>query len=401
VLATAGGSPGWLLGPLRFAGARGADGPLAGPLFYAGLWLALILYVAVVAGARGLSRRTVIGAIVALHALFLLAPPLLSHDVFSYIAYARLGVEHGLNPYVHAPVEIPADPVFGYAGSTGAVSVYGPLFTLLSYPLSPLGVPAALWVLKAVAALASLGIVALVWRTAKRLGRDPVAPSLAVGAHPLVLVHAVGGAHNETLVMLVVMAGVALWVAGRDIAGTAAAALAAGLKASAGIVVPFLVLGQGKGVRPLLRRAVAAVAALLAVVIAGLAAFGWDALDSFLVIQSNQGRTSHFSVPQRVAQLLGALLPGDRLDYRDAVRLAFALAFAAAFLWLLHRTWRGRIDPIRAAAWATVAVLIASGWLLPWYILWLLPLAALTTDRRLWGAALALSAWMLAIGVPL
>jgi hypothetical protein len=39
----AGASPGWLLGPLQFAGAPGADGPLAGPLFYAGLWVALLL----------------------------------------------------------------------------------------------------------------------------------------------------------------------------------------------------------------------------------------------------------------------------------------------------------------------------------------------------------------------
>src|SRR5256885_4806046 len=43
----------------------------------------------------------------ALHVLFLLAPPLLSQDVFSYVAYARLGVEHHLNPYVHAPTAIP------------------------------------------------------------------------------------------------------------------------------------------------------------------------------------------------------------------------------------------------------------------------------------------------------
>src|SRR5213078_729832 len=126
--------------PLRFAGASGANGPLAGPLFYAGMWVALVLYAVVILRAAQVSRRTAVCAIVALHALFLLAPPLLSQDVFSYIAYARLGVEHALDPYVHSPLAIPGDAVFAYAGSKDAVSAYGPLLTLLTYPLAPLGV---------------------------------------------------------------------------------------------------------------------------------------------------------------------------------------------------------------------------------------------------------------------
>jgi hypothetical protein len=98
VLATSGGSPGWLLGPLRVFGASGADGRLAGPLFYAALWVALLLYVVVLLTARSLGVRLALGAVAAMHLLFLLAPPLLSHDVFSYIAYARLGVANHLNP---------------------------------------------------------------------------------------------------------------------------------------------------------------------------------------------------------------------------------------------------------------------------------------------------------------
>jgi hypothetical protein len=70
-------------------------------------------------------------------------------------------------------------------------------------------------------------------------------------------------------------------------------------------------------------------------------------------------------------------------------------------LWLLWRTWRGLIEPLDAIGWTTFAVLIASAWLVPWYILWLLPFAALSRDRRLQLATLALCAWMLAIAVPL
>lgn len=397
VLATAGGSPDWLLGPLRFAGLPFADGSLSGPLFYAGLWLALLLYGAVLLRARDISPRVALGSIAALHGLFLLAPPLLSQDVFSYIAYARLGVEHGLGPYTHRPLDIPFDAVFPFAGSKDAVSVYGPVFTLLTYPLSPLGVPAALWLLKLLAAASSFGVVALVWAACRRLGRDPVAPALFVGLNPHVLVHVVGGAHNEALVMLVAMAGVVLFVAGREPAGAAVATAAASLKASAGLIVPFLVLGARSRAGPI----AAAVAAAAGIALVALAGFGADALDALGLLSSNQERTSRFSLPYKTAELLGAVLPGDRLDYRSAVRAAYAVAFAAIALWLLHRTWRRRIEPLAAAAWTTLAVLMASAWLVPWYALWLLPLAALVPDRRLWIASFVLSAWMLAIAVPL
>jgi hypothetical protein len=128
--------------------------------------------------------------------------------------------------------------------------------------------------------------------------------------------------------------------------------------------------------------------------------FGADALDALGLLSSNQERTSRWSFPYKTAQALGAVLPGDRLDYRDAVRTAYALGFAAVCAWLLWRTWRGG-EPIRMAGWATLAILVASAWLVPWYALWLLPLAALAGDRRLLVASVALCAWMLPIAVPL
>ena len=395
VLATAGGSPDWLVGPLRVAGADWTDGSLGGPLFYCGLWLALALWAALVFGARELSARAVVAAVAFAHALFLVAPPLLSQDVFSYIAYARLGVEHDLNPYGHAPVDAPHDAVFPYAGSKTATSAYGPLFTLLTYPLAGLGVPTAFWILKIAAALASLALVAVVWRTAARLGRDPVAPALFVGMNPLTLAHVVAGAHNEAYVVLLTMAGVLAWVAGRGLAAGAASTLAAGIKASAGLTVPFL-LAAGPA-----RRVAAGIAAVvLTIVAAAYAGFGTDALDALGLLSDNQERSSRWSFPYKTAELFGAVLPGDRLDYRGPVRALYAGAIAALALWLLLRTWRGE-SPIRMAGWATLALLVASAWLVPWYALWLLPLGALAGDRRLELATAALCAWMLVIAVPL
>jgi alpha-1,6-mannosyltransferase len=395
VLATVGGSPDWLLGPLRIVGGDWTDGPLGGPLFYCGLWLALAGWATVVLSAGGLTRRVVIIALVAANVLFLLAPPLLSQDVFSYIAYARLDIEHELNPYEHAPIEAVGDPINQFAGSKTATSAYGPLFTLAADPLSLLGVPTAFWILKVLAALASLALVAVVWRTAERLGRDPRAPALFVGLNPLTLVHVVAGAHNEAYVVLLTMGGVLAWVVGRGAAAGAVSTLAAGIKASAGLVVPFLVAAGP------MRRLLAGVgAAAVAILVAAYAGFGADALDALGLLSDNQERTSRWSFPYKTAQLLGAILPGDRLDYRDAVRAAYAIAFAAVAVWLLVKTRRGA-DPIRMAGWATFALLVASAWLVPWYALWLLPLAALAADRRLEVATAALCAWMLVIAVPL
>ncbi len=49
----------------------------------------------------------------------------------------------------------------------------------------------------------------------------------------------------------------------------------------------------------------------------------------------------------------------------------------AVTVWLLRRVWRGQMDWIDGAGWATAAMLVAASSLLPWYVAWLLPLAAL------------------------
>ncbi len=67
----------------------------------------------------------------------------------------------------------------------------------------------------------------------------------------------------------------------------------------------------------------------------------------------------------------------------DDVLLATALAL------LCYRVWRARMDWIEGAAWATFAVLVTAWSLLPWYSAWMMPLVALTANRRLWMAATA------------
>jgi hypothetical protein len=67
---------------------------------------------------------------------------------------------------------------------------------------------------------------------------------------------------------------------------------------------------------------------------------------------------------------------------------------AVTLIFLLWRTWRGA-RWLESAGWATFAVLVTTSWLLPWYIVWLVPLAALARGYALRVAAVAFSVFVI------
>ena len=193
-----------------------------------------------------MGRRLVWTAIAVALAGFAVAPVLLSHDVYSYLDYARLGVVHGLNPYIDPPAAAPADPAFAQVTWPDTTSAYGPLFTMLTYPLAWLPVGPAIAVLKGVAAASVLGLAAIVARLAPMRGVDPLRAATFVALNPLVLVHVVGGAHNDGLAMLPAMCGVAAVLTARPASAGISLVAAAAVKASTLFVAPFALLGAGQ-----------------------------------------------------------------------------------------------------------------------------------------------------------
>jgi hypothetical protein len=380
------GFPDWLRGPLRGLGVEG----LSSQRFALLLLGVTAGYLVVLACAGAVRARWAIAGIVALHAIFLLAPPLLSGDVFAYLQYARAGTVHGLNPYADAPARIAGDLAYRFSSEHRITSPYGPLWTFVSDAATPFGVRGGLWALKALAAAASLGIVALVWHGVRRMGRDPVGAALLVGLNPLVVLYGVGGAHNDLLMTLLSVGGIVLLLEpARPRPALAGAALAAAtaVKASAGLLVPFALVGT-RGERR--RRVLAGLAAAALVALAAaLLAYGLDALDLVDVLGTEQQRRALNSVPRAVSRLFGAH------GLSEGVRLAFGLAFGAVTIGLLVGVRRGA-DWVTGAGWATLALLLCTAWLLPWYGAWLMPLAALSPDRRLRAAAIAFTAVYLA-----
>jgi hypothetical protein len=82
------------------------------------------------------------------------------------------------------------------------------------------------------------------------------------------------------------------------------------------------------------------------------------------------------------------------------VGTAALAVFAVGASGLLVWTYRGG-DWLRAAAWAGTGLLLATSWLLPWYLIWPLPLVALSGDRNLRLLMLALTAYQLGARIPL
>ncbi len=358
------------------------------------IWAGFLAYLGVLWWAPALGARVVWGLIGVFVLAAAVCPVLLSHDVYSYVDYARLGVRHGLDPYLTRPDAVPGDPAFAHVTWTEAKSVYGPLFTLLTYPLAWLSVGAAVAVLKAVAALSVLGLAALVARLAAWRGVDPLRAAAFVALNPLVVVHVVGGAHNDGLMMLLATLAVVAVVARREAAGGAALVVAVAVKLAAAFVAPFALVETarpGSGLSPRRLLAGAGLAAL-AVALAAYLAFGWDWTGALGLAGENQGRTSHMSIPITFSRLTG-LDPG-------AARAAAVLLYVAALAYLLVWTWRGG-DWVRAAAWAGLGLLLATSWLLPWYLVWALPLAAVSRDRALVLLTLALTAYQLGARIPL
>jgi hypothetical protein len=386
-----GGWPAWLAGPLEGLHL----GPLGSSDFQA-LTLAMCAsYVLVLLFARGLPAAALVAAIALAHAILLLGPPLISQDVFGYIGFARLGAVHGLDPYTHVAAQASGDEVFPFLGWPYQHSPYGPLFTLLSYATAPLGVGGALWALKALSVAASLTAVALIARAAGKLGHSRRWAAAFVGLNPVLLVLAVGGAHNDTLILLAMAAALALSAGANARFRAAAGALAAGVgvKVTAGLMLPFLVLAPQRG-RERMRVAIAAVVSLAVLGAVGLVGFGGHALGFLSAVGEQQQLVAVHSVPAETARLLG--LHGTPTWWRDV----FVAAFVAVLVIELWRTARGA-DWRVAAGWTTLALLLSTAWLLPWYAIWALPLAAVSGDRRLRGAALLFCAYAVLIHLPL
>jgi alpha-1,6-mannosyltransferase len=378
------GLPASLRGPLH-----GIDLSLSGTEFGVVFIVFGLCYLGVLAFADSVRARVGIGAIVLLHLIFVIAPPLLSSDLFNYVGYARLDVVHGLNPYIHPLSAAPTDPSYIYVGWPLNTTAYGPLFTLASLPLGWVSFATGIWLLKSVTALASLGCVALVWACATRLGRPPLPATLFFGLNPVLLAYGVGGAHNDLLMLAAALGGIYLMLGGRE-SGMAALVGAVAVKSSSIVLLPFALLGSKRPIRALLWGAAAA--AVIGVIT--LVAFGTHISSLLHVLQRDARLETPNDIPGVINDVLGLGLANGTLG-----RIGMLVLIAVVAV-LLVRVYLGG-DWLENAGWATCAVIVTTTWFLPWYLVWFLPLAALALRPYQRLTALVLTALAIGLQLPL
>jgi hypothetical protein len=419
--------PRWMAGPLGglWPGLTGNSTTLRW-MFSGAMVVMYVAYVHVVRSSERLPAAWIIGAIVAVHLVLVLSPPLALTDLFNYVNYGRMEVVHNLNPYTSIPILEPHnDPAYSLSNWHQLLSPYGPLFTILTFAVVPLGVAGSFWALKVLLILTSLGILTMTWRCARLLGRDPVKAVALVGLNPIVLVWGLGGEHNDFLMVFFIMLAFYLLLEararrrGRPIpTGLAhllvpvswpllgagfALMVAVGIKASAAVLIPVVLAGLLRERRGLAQVLVGMILGGLVVGAVSVATFGLHIPD----LSTQSKLVTSESIPNLIGLAIGQGGEGETLHTLLTGALAISLLCCCWWAWRGARPGRPAADvdgapdrTIAASGWASVALLVTLSWVLPWYIVWVLPMAALSNSRRLRTTALVLGVYLILAWAP-
>ncbi|MET0703364.1 MAG: alpha-(1-_6)-mannopyranosyltransferase A [Mycobacterium sp.] len=348
----------------------------------------------------------------------LLSVPVFSRDTYSYLAQGAL-LRDGLDPYAVGPVDNPnalldnVSPIW-----TTTTAPYGPAFILVAKFVTMLvgdNVIAGTMVLR----LCMLpGLALLIWaapRIARHVGARG-APALWICVlNPLVIIHLMGGVHNEMLMVGLMMAGIALTFARHPIPGVALVAVGVAVKATAGLALPFLVWvwmrelrdPEGRNHRPLAAFGVAT-AGSVAIFVAVFAVLSWLAgvgLGWLTALAGSVKIINWLTIPTAIANLTNAVgglfFPVNFYAVLEVTRIAgiVIIAVSLPLLW-----WRFRHDDREALtgiAWAMLVVCLFVPAALPWYYTWpLAVVSALAQSRASIAAIAGFSTWIMVIFKP-
>jgi hypothetical protein len=350
--------------------------PYNGPFvlqFVPALLLAVALMVALRRAHLGLTPGAHRGIVLAGCGLMLvlatIGPVRNSRDLWAYVMYGRVESIHHADPYVRPPVEFQSDPFLPLMDTRWQATrtVYGPLFTWYSAVATKItsgSVNASKLAFKIPAAL-SVGAVLLLLADRRA---HPVAIAF-VGLHPAVVQFAVGGGHNDAMVGLALLGATYLVVARRPVWAGAAAAAACLIKVVTGLAVIALAVWLWHR-RDRLARRDAALLAGTAGALVGTAYLMVGGVSALRPLQTASKMTSSASFWHTVRHWFGwspLHLPVS------TVALGLVLVVVALSL----RRHRHDLGPEVMVTAVLLGYLVASAYSEVWYLLWVLPVAAL------------------------
>ncbi|WP_069853992.1 polyprenol phosphomannose-dependent alpha 1,6 mannosyltransferase MptB [Actinoalloteichus hymeniacidonis] len=343
----------------------------------------------------------------------LFTPPLFSRDAYSYLAQGNLAA-HGIDPYQMGPAALPgplADNVSWVWQNTPAP--YGPLFILVSMLVVMVTGQHLILGVLLMRLVMVLGLVLLCWalpKLARLLGGRPERALWLAAANPLMLVHLVGGPHNDLLMVGLLAAGVLVCLQGRHVWGVALITMAAAMKATAVIALPFMVWVwaarlHGSPQSRFIRAASASLVVSLGVFATCTLVTGVD-LGWIGALETSSLIVNWLSVPTAVAQI-AELIGGWFIDLSLPSLLALTrmLGMVAFFFVAVWQWWKARHGGLEAAVYRATITLFALALLspatLPWYFSWPLALGAvLNWPGAATAAAVCGSVWLLLVTFP-
>ncbi|WP_182348700.1 polyprenol phosphomannose-dependent alpha 1,6 mannosyltransferase MptB [Tomitella gaofuii] len=356
----------------------------------------------------------------------LVAPPMFSKDVYSYLAQSEI-TARGLDPYSLGPAQAlgvdnvltrsvptiwrdtpaPYEPLFLWLGKViGAVSGDNVVAGVLLHRLLEVG-----------------GVCLIIWalpRLAKRCGIAPVTSLWLGAANPLVFLHLIAGIHNEALMIGLMVAGLEIClraVYDTDpfgmrgwlllLAGAGVIVASSAIKIPSIMALGFVGVAFARRRGPGLRNVVWVAVLLGAIAVAGQALFAW-ATDLGFGWVATLGTASEVRSWMSITTLLGMGTGGTGMllglgNHTTAVLaimkpIAFVLV-ALGVLRMLIATHSGRIHPVGGLGVSLAILVILFPVVHPWYLLWaLVPLAAWATTPAFRVPAVAVSAIVCLVG---
>jgi hypothetical protein len=284
---------------------------------------------------------------------------------------------------------------------------YGPVFLSLASDVTSI-TGEHIWLgifgmrLLAVAGLVLM--IAAIPRIARASGVEPRQAIWLGVLNPLVFIHLIGDAHNDALMLGLMMAGLALALEKRPAAGAVLVTLAALVKAPAGLALVFIVpiwtsqlAGRARWVRAGLAAGGIGIATVVVTTTLAGTGYGWiGALDTPTLAHTWTSVTTDIGFwLGLLTDKLGLVGPEQTLA---AVRLAGLAAAGAVCLLMLRRHWN---TPVVGLGLGLSAVLALGPVVHPWYLLWaMVPLAAAATSPKIRRAVVITSIAMTAMVLP-
>lgn len=337
----------------------------------------------------------------------LFAPPIFSHDAYSYAAHGWL-IHNGLNPYEAAPGALPgpfADQVAWMWRYTS--TPYGPLSLQISHGLVELAGlnPYYSAVLMRIPAL--LGVFLIVHflpRIAVIMNVDPRSVAWFSTINPLLVIDFVGGAHNDALMVGFVVWSLYLAYRGRMLLALVAIGVGMSIKQPALLAVyPVAVIGSGWAswqVRHLARFALrliygfaVAIGTFVLISLACGLGFGWL---NAVTVPGMILTLAPFSLVGFALQTVVNAVTGDpngTLVWNGFQTLGLVLSIVLV-TWLAIRISRTR--PVTFLSWSYLIFASFGPAMHPWYLTWgglLLPLTK--PSPRVWRIAAGLTTVLL------